>query len=201
MPSMSLCRSSASAAFLLACFAPAAAKAEAVKYDYAELSVAGDDDLLGGSLRGSVDFGEAGGSGVYLHGHAFALSGEAGALDVERRGVDAGVGYRHAIGDFWALEAELAWRRDEFERSGFGSGAVLVDDARGARLSVGARGSVSERVEVRVLAGAFDAGERGTDFVGEVGLHVLATTHVGFTTDVQFGDGGEVLRIGVRVRF
>ena len=78
---------------------------------------------------------------------------------------------------------------------------INVGDASGARLSVGIRGSVSERVEIRALAGAFDAGDRGREFVGEVGVHVLATQRIGFTTDVQFGDGGEVLRIGMRVRF
>jgi hypothetical protein len=183
------------AALLIAC-APALALAEPVRYDYAELAFAGDSDLRGASLRGGFDFAEAGDSGFYLQGHAFSLSGEEGAIDVDRRVFDAGVGYRHAIGDFWALEGELAYRDDTRERRGFAD-----DEARGARLSVGVRGSVSERVEIRAVAGAFDAGDRGTETVGEVGVHVYATTRLGFTTDVQFGDGGEVLRIGVRVRF
>lgn len=170
--------------------------AEPVRYDYAEIAAAGDDDLLGGSLRGSVDFGEAGGSGLYLHGTAFSLSGDDGGIDADRRVIDAGLGYRQAIGDFWAVEGEVAWRDDALERNG-----INVGDASGARLSVGIRGSVSERVEIRALAGAFDAGDRGREFVGEVGVHVLATQRIGFTTDVQFGDGGEVLRIGMRVRF
>ena len=117
-------------------------------------------------------------------------------MDLDRRLVDAGLGYRHAIGDFWAIEGELAWRDDHRERAG-----IDLGDAGGARLSVGVRGSVSERVELRAMAGTYDAGARGTETVGEVGLHVYATARMGFTTDVQFGDGGEVLRIGVRVRF
>lgn len=179
-----------------AVLAPAAALAEPVRYDYAELAFAADDDLRGGSLRGSVDFGEPGGSGLYLHGTAFSLSGDDVGGDLDRRVIDAGVGYRQAIGDFWAVEGELAWRDDRRERAG-----IDLGEADGARLSVGVRGSVSERVELRAMAGAFDAGARGTETVGEVGLHVYATSRVGFTTDVQFGDGGEVLRIGVRVRF
>lgn len=179
-----------------AALAPAAVFAEPVRYDYAELAFAADGDLRGASLRGSVDFGEAGESGLYLHGTAFSLSGEEGRVDLDRRVIDAGLGYRHAIGDFWAVEGELAWRDDQRKRNGMDLG-----DAGGARLSIGVRGSVSERVELRAMAGAFDAGDRGTETVGEVGLHVYATTRVGFTTDVQFGDGGEVLRIGVRVRF
>lgn len=180
---------------LCAAFAPAVF-AEPVSYDFVEGAVAGDDDLLGGSLRGSVDFGEAGGSGLYLHGTAFSLSGDEGAFEVDRRVIDVGVGYRHAIGDFWAVEGELAYRDDQIERNG-----IDLGDAGGARLSVGVRGSVSERVEIRAMAGAFDAGDRGSELVGEVGMHVYATQSVGFTTDVQFGDGGEVLRIGMRVRF
>ncbi len=181
---------------LCAALAPGAVLAEPVRYDYAELAFAADGDLRGGSLRGSIDFGEAGGSGLYLHGTAFSLSGDEEAFEVDRRVIDAGVGYRHAIGDFWAVEGEIAWRDDQLERNG-----VDLGDAGGARLSVGIRGSVSERVEIRAMAGAFDAGDRGTEAVGELGVHVLATQNVGFTTDVQFGDGGEVLRIGVRVRF
>lgn len=183
-------------AFLCAALAPAAVFAEPVRYDYAELALGADGDLRGGGLRGSVDFGEAGESGLYLHGTAFTLSGEERGVDLDRRVIDAGLGYRHAIGDFWALEGELAWRDDQRKRNG-----VDLGDAGGARLSIGVRGSVSERVELRAMAGAFDAGDRGTETVGEVGLHVYATTRVGFTTDVQFGDGGEVLRVGVRVRF
>ncbi len=179
-----------------AALAPAAVVAEPVRYDFAELAFAADDDLRGGGLRGSVDFGDAGGSGLYLHGTAFSLSGKEGGVDLDRRVIDAGIGYRHAIGDFWAVEGELAWRDDRRERAGIDFGA-----ADGVRLSVGVRGSVSERVELRAMAGAFDAGARGTETVGEVGLHVYATSRMGFTTDVQFGDGGEVLRIGVRLRF
>lgn len=183
-------------AFVGAALTPAAVSAEPVRYDYAELAFAVDDDLRGGSLRGSVDFGEAGGSGFFAHGSAFALSGEAAGVGLDRRLIDAGIGYRHAIGDFWAIEGELAWRDDHRERAG-----IDLGDAGGARLSVGVRGSVSERVELRAMAGTYDAGVRGTETVGEVGLHVYATARMGFTTDVQFGDGGEVLRIGVRVRF
>jgi hypothetical protein len=183
-------------ALVCAALAPAAVFAEPVRYDYAELAFAADGDLRGGSLRGSVDFGEAGESGLYLHGTAFSLSGDEGGVDLDRRVIDAGVGYRHAIGDFWAVEGELAWRDDERKRGG-----VDLGDAGGARLSIGVRGGVTERVELRAMVGAFDAGDRGTEAVGEVGLHVYATARVGFTTDVQFGDGGEVLRIGVRVRF
>ncbi len=179
-----------------AALAPALALAEPVSYDYAELAYAADGDLRGGSLRGSIDFGEAGASGLYLQGTAYALSGDDGGVDLDRRVIDAGLGYRHAMGDFWALEGELAWRDDQRERNGVDRG-----DAGGARLSIGVRGSVSERIELRAMAGAFDAGDRGTEAVGEVGLHVYATTRVGFTTDVQFGDGGEVVRIGLRVRF
>ena len=183
-------------ALVCAVLAPAAVFAEPVRYDYAELAFAADGDLRGGGLRGSVDFGEAGESGLYLHGTAFSLSGDEAGVDLDRRVIDAGLGYRHAIGDFWAVEGELAWRDDQRERN-----SVDLGDAGGARLSIGVRGSVSERVELRAMAGAFDAGARGTEAVGEVGLHVYATTRVGFTTDVQFGNGGEVLRIGVRVRF
>jgi hypothetical protein len=181
---------------LCAVLAPGVVLAEPVKYDYAELAFAADGDLRGGSLRGSIDFGEAGDSGLYLHGTAFPLSGDEDGVDADRRVIDVGAGYRHAIGDFWAVEGEIAWRDDQIERNG-----VDLGDADGLRLSVGIRGSVSERVEIRALAGAFDAGDRGSEFVGEVGVHVLATQRVGFTTDVQFGDGGEVLRIGMRVRF
>ena len=197
MPMIPVCRP---AALMLACvaaaMAPAVAVAEPVRYDYAELSFAADGDLRGGGLRGSVDFGEAGASGLYLHGMAFALTGGEDGIDVDRRVADVGLGYRHALGDFWALEGELAWRDDRRERAG-----IDLGEADGLRLSVGVRGSVSERIELRAMAGAFDAGVRGTETVGEVGLHVYATTRVGFTTDVQFGDGGEVLRVGVRVRF
>jgi hypothetical protein len=181
---------------LCAVLAPGVVLAEPVRYDYAEIALAGDDDLFGGSLRGSIDFGEAGDSGLYLHGTAFSLSGDENGIDADRRVIDVGLGYRQAIGDFWAVEGEIAWRDDALERNG-----VDLGDAGGARLSVGIRGSVSERVEIRAMAGAFDAGDRGSEFVGEVGVHVLATQRVGFTTDVQFGDGGEVLRIGMRVRF
>lgn len=176
--------------------APAALRAEPLRYDFIELAAAGDGDARGASLRGSFDFAEAGGSGLYLHGVAYGLSGEDGAFDIDRRGFDAGVGYRRAIGDFWALEGELAFRDDRFERNG-----VDGDEARGLRLSVGARGGISERVEVRALAGAFDAGNRGTELVGELGVHVYATRTIGITTDVLFDDVGETLRIGVRVRF
>lgn len=197
MPMIPVRRPSAlTLACVAAAMAPVVAFAEPVRYDYAELSFAADGDLRGGGVRGSVDFGEAGASGLYLHGMAFALAGDEDGIDVDRRVVDVGLGYRHALGDFWALEGELTWRDDDRERA-----AIHRDDARGARLSVGVRGSVSERVELRAMAGAYDAGTRGTDTVGEVGLHVYATSRVGFTTDVQFGDGGEVLRIGVRVRF
>ena len=179
-----------------AALAPAAVLAEPVRYDYADLALAGDGDLRGASLRGSVDFGEPGESGWYAHGSAFSLSGDEDGIDVERRAIDVGAGYRHAIGDFWALEGELAWRDDAVERN-----RIDLGDAGGVRVSVGVRGSVSERVELRAMAGAFDAGDRGTEAVGEVGVHVYATPRLGFTTDVQFGEGGEVLRIGMRVRF
>jgi hypothetical protein len=181
---------------LMLALTPLALRAEPVTYDYAEIAYAADGDLRGGSLRGSIDFGEAGESGLYLHGTAFSLSGDEGGIDADRRVIDVGAGYRRAIGDFWAVEGEIAWRDDRRERNG-----VDLGDAGGARLSVGIRGSVSERVEIRAMAGAFDAGDRGSEFVGELGVHVLATQRVGFTTDVQFGDGGEVLRIGLRVRF
>jgi len=202
MPTTTSCRNRALASAVLApipvllALAPSAARAEAVNYDYAELAFAGDGDVRGGSLRGSIDFGVAGGSGWYAHGSAYSVSGDDGAADVERRVIDVGAGYRHAIDDFWAVEGEVAWRDEALERN-----RVDLGDAGGMRLSVGVRGSVSERVEIRAMAGAFDAGDRGTDAVGELGVHVYATRNVGFTTDVQFGDGGEVLRIGVRVRF
>jgi hypothetical protein len=183
-------------AVLLFALAPLAALAEPVRYDFAEIAYAGDGDLRGASLRGSLDFAEAGESGWYAHGSAVSLSGDEDGIDVDRRRIDVGAGYRHALGDFWAAEAELAWRDDAVERAG-----IDVGDASGVRLSVGVRGSVSERVELRAMAGAFEAGDRGTETVGELGVHVYATTRVGFTADVQFGDEGEVLRIGVRVRF
>ena len=181
---------------LCAALAPGAVLAEPVRYDYAELAFAADDELRGGSLRGSIDFGEAGGSGLYLHGTAFSLSGDEATFEVDRRVIDAGVGYRQAISDFWAVEGEVAWRDESVERNG-----IDLGDAGGARLSVGIRGSVSERVELRAMVGGFDAGDRGTETVGELGVHVYATQSVGFTTQVQFGDGGEVLSIGMRVRF
>ena len=185
----------------LALLAPAAALAEPVKYDFIEGFAAGDGDVFGGGLRGSLDFAEAGGSGLYLHGSLIEASGEENDSDVSRRGFDLGVGYRHAIGDFWAVEGELAFRDDDIKRRGLGRATVFEDDASGARLSAGVRGSVSERVEIRALAGVFDAGDRGRELVGEVGAHVLVSQNVGITTDVLFDDVGEVLRIGVRVRF
>lgn len=188
--------SALSPVLVLSALGPGVASAEPVRYDYAELAFAADGDLRGASLRGSVDFGEVGGSGLYLHGTAFSLAGDEAGVDRDRRVIDAGLGYRRAIGDFWAVEGELAWRDDRRERGG-----IDLGDADGGRLSIGVRGSVSERVELRAMAGAFDAGVRGIETVGELGVHVYATTRVGFTTDVQFGDGGDVLRIGVRVRF
>ena len=189
------------APLVLALLAPSAVLAEPLKYDFIEGFAAGDGDVLGGGLRGSLDFAEAGGSGFYLHGNVIDASGEDNDSDVSRRGFDLGVGYRHAIGDFWAVEGELTFRDDDIKRRGLGSPAVFEDDASGARLSVGIRGSVSERVEIRAIAGAFDAGDRGRELVGEVGAHVLVSQNVGITTDVLFDDVGEVLRIGVRVRF
>lgn len=185
----------------LALVAPVAALAKPLPYDFVEGFVAGDGDVLGGGLRGSLDLAEAGASGLYLHGSVIDASGEDGGSDVSRRGFDAGAGYRHAIGDFWAVEGEFAFRSDDVRRRGIGRSGVFEDDASGARLSVGFRGSVGERFEVRALAGAFEAGDRGRELVGEVGAHVLVTKRIGITTDVLFDDVGEVFRIGVRVRF
>ncbi len=176
--------------------ASASVFAEPLRYDYFDVALAADDDQRGLALRGSFDFGELGGSGLYLHGSAASLSGSDGPVDLDRRDVDLGLGYRHAIGDFWALEGELAWRDERIERKG-----SAARDVSGARLSFGVRGSVSERVELRAKVGAFDGGGRGVETRGEIGVHVLATSRIGFTTDVQFGDGGEVLMVGVRVRF
>jgi len=185
----------------LALLAPAVALGEPIKYDFIEGFAASDGDVFGGGLRGSLDFAEAGGSGLYLHGSVIDASGEDHGDDVERRGFDAGVGYRHAIGDFWAVEGELAFRSDDIIRRGLGSATAFDDDASGARLSVGLRGSVSEQVEIRAIVGAFDAGDRGRELVGELGAHLRVTQNVGITTDVLFDDVGEVLRIGVRLRF
>lgn len=185
-----------SLALALCSAASASVFAEPLRYDFLDVALAADEDQRGLSLRGSLDFGELGGSGLYLHGSAMSLSGSAGSVDLDLRGIDAGIGYRHAIGDFWAIEGELAWREERRERAGSAS-----RDVSGARLSFGVRGSVSERVEFRAKAGVFDGGSGGTETRGEIGVHVLATTRMGFTTDVQFGDGGEVLMVGVRVRF
>ena len=174
--------------------ASASVFAEPLRYDYLDVSLVADEDQRGLSLRGSLDFGELGGSGLYLHGSAASLSGSDGPVDWDRRDIDLGLGYRHALGDFWALEGEVAWRDERLERDG-----SAARDLRGVRLSFGVRGSVSERVEFRAKLSAFDGG--GTETRGEIGVHVLASQRIGFTTDVQFGDGGEVLMVGVRVRF
>jgi len=191
-------RVAASLVFALAAAAPMAARAAPLAYSYVEGGLSADgDDGLGLALRGSYGFGEDGDSGLYLMGSYARRSGDDDfGSSITRTEIDVGLGYRHVLDDHWDLIGEVAVSQAE------GLPVAGETDADAVRLGIGTRVGFSDRLE-----GLFRIDYRtkcsGGDACvsGAAGLQVALSTAMSISTEVQFGDAGEVLTIALRARF
>jgi len=176
-------------ALALVALLPLSAQADdKLSYTYIEgnyVNLDGDADGFG--VRGSFEFGQ---SNFYGFGTWQNVEIDNTNIDVDF--FDVGIGYAHGISPNAALISELAYIKADA-----GGGA----DADGYRVSVGLRGSFSDKVEGLIKANYTDGSDFDGDFSGTAGLHWKFTQTWGLTGEVEFGDGGEAYLVGLRASF
>jgi len=176
-------------ALALAALLPLSAQADdKLSYTYIEGNYVNlDSDADGFGVRGSFEFGQ---SNFYGFGSYQNVEIDGTNIDVDF--FDVGFGYAHSISQNADLISELAYIKADA-----GGGA----DADGYRVSVGVRGSFSDKVEGLIKANYTDGSDFSGDFSGTAGLQWKFTQTWGLTGEVTFADGGETYLVGLRASF
>lgn len=176
-------------ALALAALLPLSAQADdKLSYTYVEADYLNiDSDADGFGVRGSFEFAD---SGFYGFGGYNTVEIDGTSIDVDS--YDLGLGYAHGLSDNADLIAELAYLNSDVD--GFG-------DIDGYRVSVGIRGSFSDKFEGLVKANYVDGSDFEGDFSGTVGAQYKFTQTWGMVGEIEFAEGGETYLVGLRASF
>lgn len=172
--------------------AQAAEPAKGLSYTYVEGDYIDVDNGNGWGLRGSFDFGT---TGLYGFGSWAKLDGDKNDFDISAgNDVDAnelGLGWHHSIADATDLLVEGAYRN-------YDADTYRID---GARVSVGARSAMNDKLEGFVKANYYDKSDFNGDVTGTVGAQYKFTPRWGATAEAEFGNGNKAWMLGMRASF
>jgi len=178
-------------ALALAALLPLSAQADdKLSYTYIEGNYVYIDsgvDADGFGVRGSFEFGQSD-----FYGFGTWQNVEIDGTNVDVDYFDIGFGYAHSISQNADLISELAYIKADA-----GGGA----NADGYRVSVGVRGSFSDKVEGLLKANYTNGSDFDSDFSGTAGLQWKFTQTWGLTGEVTFADRTETYLVGLRASF
>lgn len=179
--------------------APFAASADGLKYSYVEVGYANLDlDIEGEELK--FDGLQARGSAsitpnVYLFGSYGKVRNDDFGADIDVDEIQVGAGYHHSITPRTDVIAELAYLSQEASALGYS------EDATGARLSGGFRGSMTDSLEGLIKASYTDGNDFDGEFSVTAGLNVRIYKSWSFTGEVEAGEDVTKYLLGVRASF
>jgi outer membrane autotransporter protein len=171
--------------------AHAAEPAKGLSYTWLEGDYIDVDGGNGWGLRGSYDFGA---SGLYGFGSWSKLDADENDFDIDVGDVDAnefGLGWHHPVADNTDLLVEAAYRNYDAE-------VYRID---GARVSVGARSAMNDKLEGFVKANYYDKSDFDGDLTGTLGAQYKFTDMWGVTGEAEFGNGDKAFMLGARASF
>ena len=206
-------------ALALAAALPLSAQAGELSYSYIELDYAQtnvdvfgtDIDGTGFGIKGSFELSKS----FYLYGGHQQGNDEIGGVDLDFDTTQAGLGWRHAIGESADFHAELGWIHQTadlgenipFPGSGCGCGGGggffpnVGAEADGYRASVGLRGAMSDNFEGYIKANYTDGSDYEGDFSGTVGGQVKFGSIWGITAEGEFSGDYTIYMLGLRASF